>query len=345
MQVIRSSLSLKNIALLILGLLTIFGGIAIFSDGNKILQVLQQAHWGWLPIAVIFMVLSYFLTSYSFARVNRMLGIPINTRRLTEIGFTTTALNHLFTTGGLAGNSLRYLLMKGPGVGIKDVITTSVIHFYLTSLIMLGMLPLGLIYFILHASVPPGTAIIISIVTFLAVTFFVVGSILFFVPEKRKPIMRAISRLTHRIFKKDVEAEIDQINNSFTRGVSELRSQPQKTFRILGLIFGDWLMSAAALWFCFYALGYLLNFGDLIAGFVIGIVSGVLSMIPGGLGIQEGSMAGIFTLLGSTFEQAILASILFRVVYYILPYIVSLVLTYWLLHTKEDREVVPEVEG
>ena len=104
-------------------------------------------------------------------------------------------------------------------------------------------------------------------------------------------------------------------------------------------------MSAAALWFCFYALGYLLNFGDLIAGFVIGIVSGVLSMIPGGLGIQEGSMAGIFTLLGSTFEQAILASILFRVVYYILPYIVSLVLTYWLLHTKEDREVVPEVEG
>jgi uncharacterized membrane protein YbhN (UPF0104 family) len=61
-------------------------------------------------------------------------------------------------------------------------------------------------------------------------------------------------------------------------------------------------------------------------------------MIPGGLGIQEGSMAGIFSLLGTPFEQAILASILFRVIYYIFPYLISLFLSWRLLNPLEDPE-------
>ena len=47
-------------------------------------------------------------------------------------------------------------------------------------------------------------------------------------------------------------------------------------------------------------------------------------MIPGGLGVQEGSMAGIYALLGVPLNQAVLAAILFRVVYYFAPYLVSL---------------------
>ena len=48
-------------------------------------------------------------------------------------------------------------------------------------------------------------------------------------------------------------------------------------------------------------------------------------------------MAGIFALLGTQFEQAVLASVLWRGVYYLLPYIVSLGF-YWHLLRRLKRE-------
>jgi hypothetical protein len=53
-------------------------------------------------------------------------------------------------------------------------------------------------------------------------------------------------------------------------------------------------------------------------------MAGVVSMLPAGIGVQDFSMAGVFALLGTSFEQAVLASVLWRGVYYLLPYVVSL---------------------
>jgi len=338
MNVLKLSLSRKRIALILLGVIAILGGIAIFSDGEQILHVLQEANWEKVPLAFAFMALSYLLTSYSFAQVNRILGIPIGTRELTQIGFTTTALNHLLTTGGLAGYSLRYLLMRRRGVRMKDVMTTSILHFYLTCLIMLGMLPFGLIYLILNSPIRLETSVFISAIALVVLILFSIATGLVFQPGMRKPILRFISKVSQSLLKKDIDWQLDQFDISFTRGVKELRNQPQNMSLIVGMIFGDWLASAFALWFCFDALGPPVGLGDLIAGFVIGVVAGVMSMIPGGLGIQEGSMAGIFSLLGTPFEQAILASILFRVIYYIFPYLISLFLSWRLLNPLEDPE-------
>lgn len=338
MDALKSSLSPRRIALIIVGIIAILGGIAIFTDSTKILRVLQEARWERIPFALAFMVLSYFLTSYSFARVNRLLGIPIETGALAKIGFTTTALNHLLTTGGLAGYSLRYLMMRGRGVKMKDVLTTSVLHFYLTSLIMLGLLPVGLVYLILNSPIEPKTSILLGVVTFLAILMFCVASGLVFKPGMRKPILNLVSKFSKSVLKRDPDHHLDQFDESFTRGVEELRKQPKKMTGIMGMISGDWIASAIALWFCFDAFGPPVNAGDLMAGFVIGIIAGVMSLMPGGMGIMEGSMAGTFTLLGTSFEQAILASVLFRVVYYIFPYLISLLWTWRLLIQIEDQE-------
>ena len=56
----------------------------------------------------------------------------------------------------------------------------------------------------------------------------------------------------------------------------------------------------------------------------VGVALGVMSMVPGGLGVQEGSMAGTYHLLGVPLEEAVLVSVLFRLVYYVIPFLVSL---------------------
>ena len=64
--------------------------------------------------------------------------------------------------------------------------------------------------------------------------------------------------------------------------------------------------------------------GVVITGFAVGVAAGVMSMVPGGLGVQEGSMAGAYHLLGVPLEQGVLVSFLFRLVYYMVPFGVSL---------------------
>jgi uncharacterized protein (TIRG00374 family) len=88
----------------------------------------------------------------------------------------------------------------------------------------------------------------------------------------------------------------------------------------------DWVFAIITLWFCFQAFGGGPNIGVVLSGFSIGISVGNLSFIPGGLGVQEASMAGVFALLGSSFGQAVLASILFRVIYDFIPFFLSLLL-------------------
>ena len=81
------------------------------------------------------------------------------------------------------------------------------------------------------------------------------------------------------------------------------------------------------------------DFVRAMTGFAIGVTAGLVSMIPGGLGVQEGSMAGVYHLLGVPLQQAILASILFRVMYYFIPFFLSLP-SYWRI-LRTSREVGP----
>ena len=58
-------------------------------------------------------------------------------------------------------------------------------------------------------------------------------------------------------------------------------------------------------------------------------------MVPGGMGVQEASMAGTYHLLGVPLEQAVLVALLFRLVYYMAPFGVSLVFYWYVL--REGR--------
>lgn len=53
-------------------------------------------------------------------------------------------------------------------------------------------------------------------------------------------------------------------------------------------------------------------------------------------------MAGILALLGVSFHRAVLASVLFRLVYFVLPYLVSLAF-YWRL--LRGPKPIPEIDA
>ena len=305
--------------------LALLGLLAIFLKRGQILQALSAADWRLVPVALLFAALSYSFMSYGFVVVNRLFGILMRRRELFAIGFVSQVLNHVLSSGGAAGYSLRFLLIQKQGYAIRDIVAASLVHFYVTSLGMLALLPFGLFYLFLRRPAAQATTTAIGIAGLLVVAAFIFATVLVFGRSVRQRVLRLASRLWNRVTHRHIEEPLSNFDSAMSRGVAAFRRHPDQLAVLALMVTADWSFSLVTLWFCFDALGEPLKLGVLITGFSIGITAGVLSMVPGGLGVQEGSMAGIYTLLGVPLEQAVLAAILFRVVYYFIPYLVSLV--------------------
>lgn len=317
-------------------LVALTGLIFVAADMGQILTALEQASWKPIPYALAATLISYACISFSFAQVSRLLGVVMPLKDLTIVGFVSSVLNHLVLSGGAAGYSVRFMLMNRHGVTMRKVVAISILHFYLTSLLMIAMLPVGFVYMGLNAAISQTTTQILAIAA--AILFFVVilATGLIFRRKMRKKLVQVLVTTTRTLFRRDVSDTMARFDETMDQGVRAMRDNPASMLTIASLIVIDWTFSAAALWFCFRSFKVTLSLGELISGFVIGTVAGVASLLPGGLGIQEASMTGIFALFGTPFETAVLASVLYRLVYTMAPYLVSL--GFYRLVLRQDDE-------
>lgn len=302
----------------------IAGIVLAILDWEKFLPVLQQADWKLIPAALLLTLVSYTCVSYAFALVSRMLGIAMRPNELAEVAFVSTILNHVLTTGGVAGYSVRYLLMHRRGVSLKDVLAASLLHFYLTSLDMLTMLPIGFLYLLLNATLPQGVTALLGLMTLFMTAVAVLATLVIFHESWRTRLGSILERLAHKLLRWDLHEQLARFDATLSRGVAAMRREPLTVLAVMALTWIDWFSSVIVVYLCFDAFGAPVKLGVILSGYVIGVMAGVLSMVPGGFGVQEGSMAGVFVLLGASFEQSILASILFRGIFFLIPYGVSL---------------------
>ena len=308
-------------------------------DWKNIRLVLVQSDWRYIPLVLLFTFFSYVAYSYAYALISRSMGIQMGMRELSEVCFITVIVNHIVAAGGAAGWSLRYLMMKMYGVSLKDVLASSLLHYFVISSVMLCFMPVAFIYLLLHTQVTRAVAILLGIMTLLFVLVLILVIVLLIFPARRKPIIALLARLGRTILRRDFLPWLTQLDEALTRGTEAIRGQPLQLVWILLLALVDFICSIAAMGFCMDALGPSVRAGALLSGYVLGIMAGVISLVPGGFGVQEGSMAGIYALLGVRFEQAILASVLFRFMFYLLPYQLVLLIYNNLLRKAKQQEV------
>jgi uncharacterized protein (TIRG00374 family) len=313
----------RIIVLTVIGL-AFLGVLVVALDWHEVRRLAGEADWKLVLLALLPCVLSYFCLSYSFAVVNRLFGVRRGLFYLFNIGYVSTALNNILAFLGAAGHSLRLMLMQQPGTATGQVLAASIFHSYLNNLVMFCLLPISLIYLVTSHSVHGAVTIGIVLVTGVLVFFLILAAIIFFAQSIRAVILQTFNRIWHFFVRRDITHFLSTFDSSLTFGMTAIRDQHLALVLSVGLLAVDWALALVVLWFCFDALGNALNPGTLLAGFAIGISAGNLSMVPGGLGIQEASMTGIYALLGVSFEQAVLASILFRIVYDFVPFLVSL---------------------
>jgi phosphatidylglycerol lysyltransferase len=264
----------------------------------------------------------------------RAFGVELNKFFLLRVGFVSEVLSNLIAIP--ASMALRLLALGHYGVTPSQTVGSSLLLAYFKNLVFFILIPISLVYIIFsYPLVFGGVAIMVLLIVILVI---VIATAIFILYNTRIRVfvLKVLGNIWHFVTHKNIEKRLSEFGDTVTQGILQLKYKPKLLLLIAVLIVGEVAAMIAGLAFGFKALGIPVHLGVLITGFNFGITLTVISFIPGDLGVQEASIAGILAIFGVPFSQGVLGSMLFRVLYYFVPFIFSLGF-YWSL-LRETRK-------
>lgn len=296
--------------------------LLISFDWKNFPLLLTKIDWGWLVLSLFLSFISYISAGISFVLSIKIFSLNLRTKIAFSIGFISTVLANMAPLGILTMTSARFIMLKNAHVKTSDSIALTLFYGYFYNVIFLIFFPISFIILSLKGK----SLFLQQAATIISITLTITLTILVFNNYIRKYIFKLLNYITKTLMNKNIHSFNETLENTIKLGIKGLRDTPSLFWKLICFIILDWLTNILCLDFCFIALGYWINLGVLLSGFLLSTALGELSMIPGGFGIQDGSMLGYYSLLGVPTEITIFAIILFRIVYYIIPYINSLIL-------------------
>ena len=315
----------------------IFIAVAILvsvSDISRIVRLSARLDIYFLGLSFSAAFVSYLLIAISLKKILDLMGIRLPFLEIFNISWVSTSINYVLSTGGIGGFTARIYLLKKKGVSYSDTIVVSIIHTFILNMILMLFVLTGFATLIARKQMGMYNFIVSSLLIFIALYLLYLAFKSVINREFRERWIDRIGRWTNKLhsFFSRKEGSLIEIS-----ALSSFKAEFNQGMELMGLkkgelkapilyIFLDWIGCLFTLYFAFRATHYSIHPEVLIVGFGVGLFASILSLIPGGLVIMEGSMAAVYYSLQVPLEEAIVAVILFRLIYYVFPFLTSLLL-------------------
>lgn len=325
------------------GALVSLGLLSFLAIGrlSEVMRVGADVRWVWVWAAIGCALGSYAMVGAALGALLSLLGYALTWGETLGIALVSTTANYFVSTGGVSGFALKAHLLRKRHVPYGITVTASVLSSAILYMVLAVIIGQGMVYLMLRLH---GTKIAVmesalGLVVLLAIA--ALSMVFFFNAKWRGHLTQTLfhwaNHLTYifsraEIPREDFEAFEAQLN----RGLERVR---QDKFRLTATVFYtcmDWGLCMTTLFCAFKAVGVRLPVGYLSAGFTAGQAATLIPFLPGGLGVLEGSMSAIFQGLGIAWEKAFVAVLLYRLAYYLVPGLMS-VLVFWGLKVSEPR--------
>lgn len=307
-----------------------FAALFFFADISELGKVLANANPWLLPLPVLFMIASYLAMARSYQGISIAADYPVPLREMLKITFVANAMNYLVATGGLSGFAVRMYFFNRLGLPSQSAVVVSLAQTFLTNYTLLGFVIVGFWYVVTSGAMQGSALVACAILLILAVLAAVLASLLLLHPKLRRRTLfwcaQGTHWLLHRLLPQRAPARthIWRYQFNLNRGIAFMLARKRAMIEPLFWIIVDWFLTIFILHTSFLTVRYPIEFSQCVVGFAVAMVLSFASLVPGGLGIMEGSMAAVFASMGVPFETAVVAVLLFRIVYYLLPLLISL---------------------
>ncbi|MGH6740319.1 MAG: flippase-like domain-containing protein, partial [Bradyrhizobium sp.] len=270
-----------------------------------------------------------------------------------KITFVANSMNYLVATGGLSGFAVRMYFFARLGMASQTAVVVSLAQTFLTNCTLLVFVLVGFAYVFASHSLQGSALIATTVLLVLAILAATLAALLLLHPRLRRRTLFWLAQSTYWLMRRVMphrapkRTHIWRYQFNLNRGITFLLSRRRAMLAPLGYIIADWLLTILILYTSFLAVRYAVEFAQVIVGFAVGIVLSFASLIPGGLGVMEGSMAAVFSSMGVPFETAVVAVLLFRVAYYLVPLLISVFFLHGMFAqgTSLSKELAQKREG
>lgn len=318
--------------LLFLGIL---GAFLFLADLRRLGDVISHLDTRFILLAVAATTLSYFFNYLAFRGLTRAVACPLGGADLFRIAFASATVSCMFSAGGVSGMTLRLFFLKRQGIRTHTTLIISLVSTMLNNVVLLLFVVGGFGHLMLRRELSPLQQALTSLIVLLSaglvaaafVSLYhrgVLDMLLLMAIRLARRVARALPSL--RLGRYLPDERLEAFRREFHEAAALITSHRRKIAVPFLYLLLEWVAAAAVLYFCFVATGHFMRPWVLAAGFSVGVFIFLISVVPGGLGIMEISMAGLYVSLGVPFEKVVVALLAYRILYYFLPFGVSLVL-------------------
>jgi len=150
-------------------------------------------------------------------------------------------------------------------------------------------------------------------------------------------LFHAVNRVVYYFSKREIpRRDFEDFERQLNEGLLTIRQRKGRLTLAIVYTCMDWAFAIGVLYFGLQAVRWTLPVGYLSTCFAVGQAATLIPFLPGGLGAVEGAMTTLLENLGVLWEDALIAVLLYRVAYYILPGLCSVFLM-WGLKMSEPK--------
>lgn len=293
------------------------------------LLLLSQAKIGWILFAILLEFVSYIGIAIMIESLTLSLRYKIPFFQVFKIGIISAFAIHVLPVGGFGGIALTFYLLKSKGVKAGDNLLIFILRTILTYFFFGVLLMMSLIYLPSHPNLSLIQRVVIIGINVIAWGVLIYLIYLYLDEIRLRKSSHIWARIINFFSKLFVKRKIlnpektEEIVSRLYRGTDLFIKQREKVFwgSAGSLIY--WIGDIACLALVFLAFGYNVHLGALIFGYTIATILGIVSFIPGGLGVFEGTLSLILISLRVPAQLALISILVFRLISFWLPMIVG----------------------
>jgi uncharacterized protein (TIRG00374 family) len=306
--------------------------LALWTDGQKFLEAAAQVDPAALAVPMLLSLLSYAAMARSYQGIADVAGRHLPFRDWVRITFVSNTANNLVVSAGLSGFAVRMLLLAQHGVSSGRAVLISLVQTFITNFTLLFVILGGIVTLVIRKHIG-GLPLFFAAA---AVVGFAVGLVFVLVLAVRPALRRrTLLRLTvtvHALGKRFLpsrtprRAKLARFQRNLNQGFDFLLKRKNGMIAPTCWILFDWVLTIGVLWTAFWVVNHPLPISIVVMGFGVGLLVQLMSFVPGGVGVMEGAMTAVFVSLKVPKETALLAVLIFRLTYQVVPLAMSLLL-------------------
>ncbi len=274
------------------------------------------------------LILMFFTQALSYDSYTRMyrhlfgiLGHNIPFKRMLRINIELNFVNSVFPSGGVSGFSYFGLRMKSEGVSTGQSTLVQLMRFILIFVSFQVLLFAGLLILAIGGQ---ASNLVILIAGSLATLLFV-GTLgmMFIVGSKKRInsfftyITRFVNRLIHLVRKNNPEtisiARVEKLFTELHENYMLIKKNPHfLKWPLVHALMAN-IAEITTIYVVYVAFGQWVNPGAVIIAYAIANFAGLVSVLPGGVGIYEGLMTAVLATAGVPAGVSIPVTIMYRI--------------------------------